>query len=182
MSDKMSHYTRYYLHESTEPMVVDRFIDELGWYAYFIGSLYNRQDTFLSLQRIWSRYFGPAIVPANFVDAYHPSLKLVGLGASRAFPLTRESGQVAYSWGPAIHELVATAMFRRWYYYRDGCSIPFEYPGLVDAYLTPNGPPYMPRFRKLFSFYFINFVSLFCREFTDIYLHNNIIFHSYSFG
>lgn len=165
----LSHYLQYYLHESTEPMVVDRFMDELGWYAYFIGPPYSRQDTLFSLQRIWGRYFGPAKIPVKFIDAYYPSLKLIGVGASRAFPLTRESGQAVYSWGPAIYELVAIAMFRRWYYYRDGCPIPFEYPDLVDAYLPPNGSLYFPRFRKPFFIFSLRCTYSECPNSYDLH-------------
>lgn len=148
-STMASYYRRYYLHESTEPMVVNRFIEELGFYAYFIGPSYSKDDVLRSVTRIWSRYFGPAVLPADFVEGFYPSLRAIGAGTSLTFALSRGPDHLSYDWGPALFELVATVMFQHWHRWRDGCPIPFEYPELVNACLPPAGAFYSPRFREL---------------------------------
>lgn len=141
-------YLQYYLPESTEPMVARRFIEELGFYAYFIGPSYSKDDALRSVTRIWSRYFGPAVIPAHFIEAFYYSLRAVAVGISLSFVYVRGPKQISYNWGSALFELVAIAMFRRWYRRRAGCPIPFEYPELVKASLPPKDLYYWPRLRE----------------------------------
>jgi len=136
----------YFLAPNTELNVVRRFLDELRFYALFIGAPYNECDVARSAERIWSRYFGSATIPEYFLNSHYKSLRGIAWGQSDSRSWIRDSRQVCYPWDPALRELVAIAMFRRWYRHRRSCPIPFEYPELVDAVLPPPNIRYLPRF------------------------------------
>ena len=119
-----------------DTIVVRRLLDELYHVAFFVGPDFGHVEAVRYANRIWPRYFGHSSIPANFLSQLYESLKKIADGESKEF-LPRPENQLFYPLGDALYELVALAMFRRWYYWRESCPVPFDCPDLVDIERMP---------------------------------------------
>ena len=125
---------------------VNRFFDELKAVALFFGPHFSEVEAVISAHRIWPRYFGRSSMPYWLLNKMDPAVKAVADEGVLygIIPIKRRAGH-CYPLGPALYELVAITMYRRWYYRRESCPIPFEYPALV-ADRPPIGPDrYVPQ-------------------------------------
>lgn len=111
---------------------VNRFFDELKVVALFIGPSYGHKEAVISATRIWPRYFGRSSMPECLIHDMYASLEAVATeGVLYGMVPIKRQLNCCYPLGPALYELVAIAMYRRWLFRQDSCPIPFEYPLLI---------------------------------------------------
>lgn len=125
---------------------VKRFFDELKVVAHFFGPQYSHFEAIDSAHRIWPRYFGQSLMPEGLLDQMYKSLEAAAVGdlLDDVVPIRRQP-DCFYPMGAALFELVAIAMYRRWFFRRDLCPIPFEFPVLLGDSLPTGSDPYVPK-------------------------------------
>lgn len=135
-SPSISRPEGHLIRPSADDLVVRRLLDELYHVAFFVGPDFGHVDAVRYANRIWPRYFGHSSIPADFLSQLYKSLKRIADGESKAF-LPRSEHQLFYPLGDALYELVALAMYRRWYYWREACPVPYDCPDLAGFERMP---------------------------------------------